>query len=114
MSDTVEKMLWAGLTRLDLMTADGTPAEGPMADPGPAVAPVTPPTPTKPVVADKPSKLSRHDQASRLLLHHAHQLVHGGEHATIPQALGDARLEPYLKTWVDSAGAGSTPDNEEE
>jgi len=98
----IAKVLWAGLTRLDLMKADTA-----MADPGPAVAPVTPPTPTTPVVADKPPKLSRHDQASRLMIHHARQLVKDREHLDEVTALSDPRLKPYVAAWLDSCGATS-------
>ena len=45
MSDAVAKLLWDGITRIELMKADGVPAEGPFSDPGPP-APVAKQAPT--------------------------------------------------------------------
>ena len=112
MSDAVAKLLWDGITRIELMKADGVPAEGPFSDPGPP-APVTPPTSTKPATTPKPPPLSRHEKASRLLLRHGTSLV-PLEHPDLLTAMGDPRVKPYFDNWVESAGAVSTPADEEE
>jgi len=113
MSEAVEKIVWSGLTRLDLMKADGVPLEG-VADPGPP-APKTPPEPTKPVTRPKPPQPTRHELVSSRVQRRVTALIANGAYKTRQQALGDPQLESDIDQWFDTpTGAVSTPDDEEE
>jgi|SRR6516165_10273499 hypothetical protein len=100
-------------TWIEAAKADGVPLGGPVSDPGPR-APVTPPNATKPAASPPTaSKPTRHETAWAAVHRHVQTLLADGEYKTAQQALGDARLTPYIERAFPAGGASAPADAEE-